>query len=130
MNPADLITIDLDVLPPSLNNMFVNAGKKGRIPSKRYVAWRNEAGWLLARQHPGRIAGRYALEIYIEAGARADIGNLEKGLSDLLVSHGVVDDDSQAWALHLYRDPRIAKGCRLVVRPVLAPELELAPVAA
>lgn len=116
--------IDLP-LPPSVNNLFVNAGKRGRVISKPYKAWRDVAGWQLARQRPGAIKGRYALEIYIQSDARADIGNLEKACSDLLVAHRVIEDDALAWALHIYRDPRITKGCRLVVRHVI-PELECA----
>ena len=121
---SEISIIDIDV-PPSVNQLFSNAGKRGRVITPRYKAWREAAGWSLARQRPGHIAGRYALEIYVQANATADLGNLEKALSDLLVAHHVVDDDSQAWAIHLYRDPRLTKGCRLVVRSVI-PELEAA----
>lgn len=117
--------IDLP-LPPSVNHLFANAGKKGRVITPRYKAWRDEAGWSLLRQRPGSVSGRYSLEVYIQADAKADLGNLEKALSDLLVSHRVVEDDIQAWAIHLYRDPRLTKGCRLVVRAILPEEMEQA----
>src|ERR1700744_389751 len=105
--------------PPSVNNLFTNDGKRGRRISKHYKAWRDQAGWQLVRQRPGCIKGRYALEIYVQANARADIGNLEKACSDLLQAHGVIEDDALAWALHIYRDARLSEGCRLVVRSVI-----------
>lgn len=122
MDPISIIDLPI---PPSLNNLFVNAGKRGRVLSRHYKEWREEAGWKLLRQRPGSIKGRYALEIYVQADARADIGNLEKAVSDLLQAHGVIENDSLAWALHIYRDIRISEGCRLVVRSVI-PELEVA----
>ena len=113
--------IDLP-LPPSVNQLFANAGKRGRVRTPKYDAWTVEAGWALARQHPGCVSGRYALEIYIQADARFDLGNAEKALSDLLVRHCVVQDDSLAWAIHIYRDTRVSKGCRLVVRSIIGEE--------
>lgn len=122
IDPINIIDLPL---PPSVNHLFANAGKRGRVITPHYKAWRKEAGWQLIRQRPGSIKGRYALEIYIQADAAADIGNLEKACSDLLVAHRVIEDDAMAWALHIYRDPRISEGCRLVIRSVI-PELECA----
>jgi hypothetical protein len=72
------------------------------------------------------VVGRYSLEIYVQADALFDLGNAEKALSDLLVKHCIVRDDSLAWSIHLYRDPRMKYGCRLVVRSVLPEETEVA----
>ena len=84
------ITFDLP-FPPSVNGLF--PGKKRRYPHPRYKAWRDAAAPMV----PGVfIAGRYTLDLIFDRPDRRarDLGNLEKACSDLLVSHGVVIDDS------------------------------------
>ena len=79
-------------MPPSTNNLF--AGKSRRYLSKGYKVWREEAGWQLARQRPIKIAGD--VEIHYRFGPRnprADLCNYEKAPTDLLVAHGVIEDD-------------------------------------
>lgn len=86
-------------MPPSANGLFGNKAVGGRFKTRAYLDWISEAGWLLQKQRPGRIAGPYEMEVAIprSKGRRvADLGNREKALSDLLVRHGVVDDDSRA----------------------------------
>lgn len=81
--------------PPASNNLFANSKSGGRFKSARYTAWATEAGWEAKKQRAGRIEGPYAL--YIVAcrpdARRRDLANLEKAVSDLLVSVGIVEDD-------------------------------------
>jgi crossover junction endodeoxyribonuclease RusA len=91
-------------LPPSVNGLYANIPGRGRVKSARYRTWLNAAGWKLAEQKPKKVAGDYQLWIWAERpdNRRRDLGNLEKPISDLLVVHGVVTDDSRCAELHVY----------------------------
>jgi crossover junction endodeoxyribonuclease RusA len=110
-----MIVLDLP-FPVSVNALYCNKAGKGRVKSQRYREWSNVAGWQLKAQKPGKITGRYALTILLEQkdGRRRDIGNLEKSVSDLLVEHGVVEDDALAASIFLaWAD---VNGCQVIVR--------------
>ncbi len=82
--------------PPSTNNLFSNGGKgHGRYRTPQYKAWEHLASLYIKDSH------RLNLEAYTIAIAlnppdkRArDLDNFVKAISDLLVAHGVVKDDS------------------------------------
>lgn len=81
--------------PPSVNNLFVNAGKRGRVKSSRYIMWLNDAGWELKSQRPAKMRGRVSVTIClcpIDKRLR-DADNGAKALLDLLVKHGVIEGD-------------------------------------
>ena len=102
-------------LPPSVNGLYANIPGKGRVKSSGYRKWINAAGWALIEQKPATVSGDYDMWLYFEwpDNRRRDIGNLEKAVSDLLVTHKVIEDDSRCQALHLYRG---GKGRECVVR--------------
>ncbi len=79
--------------PPSTNNLFAN-GKKGRYPTKAYDQWRQEAGWELKLQKPPSFAGKVEISLAVPRNGRRDLDNHLKAPLDLLVSHGVIKDDS------------------------------------
>jgi crossover junction endodeoxyribonuclease RusA len=84
-------------MPPSVNALTFNIPGKGRGKTEVYKAWILEAGLRLNLQRPKRMAGLVRLSIKAirpNKRRRRDLGNLEKAVSDLLVSHGVIDDDS------------------------------------
>ena len=88
------ITLTLP-FPPSVNNLFINAGRK-RVRSPRYRAWAEEAGFLLNTQHARPVPGPVKLIYEFQEGQdkrRRDVGNLEKPVTDLLVTHGVIEAD-------------------------------------
>jgi len=92
-----LITLTLP-RPPSLNQLW-RSGHKHVHRSKAYSDWLELAGWHLARQRPTKIDGEYRLHVDIERpdARRRDLDNVGfKAVSDLLVGHGVVKDDSLA----------------------------------
>lgn len=91
-------------MPPSVNLMYRPVRGRGIIKSDRYRKWITAAGWALKEQKPGKIEGDYILWAYCERAdkRRRDLGNLEKAMSDLLVTHGVVSDDSLCVEIHLY----------------------------
>lgn len=100
----ELISITVPV-PPSVNQLYKNVPKIGRVKTKHYVNWMHEAGWKLKLQRPGRIGGAVMMIVSVEhSWDRGDIDNRVKPLFDLLVRHNVIDDDSKvvgfsvAWA--------------------------------
>lgn len=89
--------IAADVLlpyPPSVNRLW-RVSKSRVHKSPQYQAWLISAGNSLNGQCRRSISGEYNIHILACAPDRRkrDLGNIEKALSDLLVKHGVVDDD-------------------------------------
>ena len=85
--------------PPSSNNMFVNNPNGGRFRSSQYDGWLSEAGWVVAGQRPGRIAGRFEIEVTMPRPARKgrfDLDNRLKPVLDLLTKQRIISDDSLA----------------------------------
>ncbi len=114
------VTIDLP-FPPSANHLFANVKGKGRVRSDRYRQWANAAGWMLISQKPDKIEGPFALALVVQRKDRRkrDIGNLLKGVEDLLVDHGIIEDDSLAERIHLAwcEASEAPEGCRVVISP-------------
>lgn len=119
--PAELV-IALP-MPPTTNNLYVNADKKrgkGRIRSAPYSAWVKEAGYRLNAQRPPLMAGKVALLIEVEepkTARRTDIGNKEKAVTDLLVSHRVIQGDDQRFVRQITLRWADVSGVRVTVRP-------------
>jgi Holliday junction resolvase RusA-like endonuclease len=81
--------------PISVNAMFAD-GKTRRHKSQRYADWLAEAGYALKSQRPQTVLGPVTLLYEVQEGKdnrRRDIGNLEKGCTDLLVYYGIIEAD-------------------------------------
>ena len=82
--------------PPSTNNLFLNVPGRGRVPSKEYSHWRQQAGWELKAQRPGKF--KTPVEITVELNPptkRAfDPDGKLKAVIDLLVTHEIIADDN------------------------------------
>lgn len=83
--------------PPSVNCLY--SGNRRRFKSKRYKAWIAEAeGALLQNSVPTSLWGE-ALEVTYRLRAPdnrcRDLANGEKALSDFLVDHHFIQDDSR-----------------------------------
>lgn len=91
---AAFTTIDLP-WPISANALTKNVGKR-RADSERYTAWKAEAGAELLKQRPKAVEGHYAayMRMSRKDNRRRDLSNHYKCVSDLLVEHGVIEDDS------------------------------------
>lgn len=113
-----MITLDLPK-PPSLNNIFSNIPGRGRAKSKSYRTWRTHAALEIMRQGRPTMSGRYELEIRHRR-RPADLGNLEKAVSDILVHARVVEDDRKAERILMWWDDSLPQGidCRVHVQPV------------
>lgn len=106
--------------PPSQNGLFRK--HNGSRLSEKYRLWRDEAGWMVASQRPGKIAGPVSISVKLCAPdkRRRDLDNVGfKAVIDLLVSHQIIEaDDSRIvrkiqaeWALK--GDP-----CRVEILPI------------
>jgi Holliday junction resolvase RusA-like endonuclease len=98
--PAELV-IALPT-PPSTNNLFftVTGGprRRGRAKTPEYQDWIRQAGYRLNAQRPSPVRGKVALLIEVaepSTKVRQDIANREKAVTDLLVSHGIIEGDDQ-----------------------------------
>ena len=84
--------------PPTVNNLFVNNPRsRGRFPSKVYKEWQGEASRTLQLQSPlPAFSGPVSLTFRFGRPdkRRRDLFNLVKAPEDLLVKHGVIEDDS------------------------------------
>jgi len=85
--------------PVSVNAMFAD-GKTRRHKSQRYADWLAEAGYALKSQRPPQIKGPYHIAYAFQEGQdrrERDAFNFEKGVTDLLVTYGVVEGDSNKY---------------------------------
>ena len=106
-------------MPPSVNSAYANGGnKRGRHKTPAYVAWERLAGVGIKDSH--RLAlGSYSLSICLRRPDKRgrDLGNYEKVVSDLLVAHGVVKDDSLCERLTMQWDAGLGADCVVLVQP-------------
>lgn len=103
--------------------MFINGKYRARAISQKYEDWRQEAGHLLNRQNPPAIQGPVKLSYAFQDGRdkrKRDCGNYEKGVTDLLVSHGVIqaDDNTIVRGINLEWDYNV-KGVQITIETVI-----------
>lgn len=112
-----MIVLDLP-LGPSTNNLFGHRpGQPGRFPTARYKTWLQAAGWDVQAAQARKIEGDVAVCIHIPFDYRADADNRIKAPLDLLVRHGLIDDDRHVIDLRVVKDRTIDKArCRVEVR--------------
>lgn len=104
--------------PPSVNNLFITAKSGRRVKSKHYHFWQTEAGWRLKAQHPSKVGGKVVILIAVERSSDlADIDNRIKPILDLLVTHKVIDDDSNVVAVAAAWSPPGNDDARVLITP-------------
>lgn len=84
--------------PPGTNNLYVTVNRR-RIRSPRYRAWQTEAGWRLQAAKLPKFTGPVSitLELCSPHNRRTDADGKIKPVVDLLVTHGVIPDDSSKY---------------------------------
>lgn len=99
--PPEPLVLALPV-PPSANNLFFTItggpGRRGRAKTPEYQDWIRQAGYRLNAQHPVPVPGKVMLLIEVaepSTKVRQDVANREKAVTDLLVSHGIIQGDDQ-----------------------------------
>lgn len=95
-----MMTVIVLPFPPTTNHLFANFTRKGkqlRVQTNAYKAWQLEAGMELMRQRPVPSFDA-PVELTLKLGRpdrrRRDLANYEKAVSDLLVEHKILTDDS------------------------------------
>tara|TARA_R110000803_G_scaffold164245_1_gene227969 strand:+ start:925 stop:1281 length:357 start_codon:yes stop_codon:yes gene_type:complete len=81
--------------PPSVNGLYAtNFKTKRRFKSKKYTEWCGVAIWSASKGVPikGKVKALY--EFGRPDKRRRDVANYEKAVSDILVTAGVIEDDS------------------------------------
>ena len=82
--------------PPSVNNLFLNVARGGRVKSPRYRQWEKDAD---AHKPAGIVKLQGDVIAVYTFGRpdkrRRDISNLEKAVGDTLVRWQALEDDSQ-----------------------------------
>lgn len=111
-----MIKIELPY-PPTANNLFRNAGKS-RVKTLAYNDWIKLASTRIKAGHRQNI-GPYSIAIALKRpdNRRRDIANCEKAVSDLLVAHGVIKDDSLCERMTIAWDSGIEADCVVLVMP-------------
>lgn len=107
--------------PPSTNALFANVPKRGRVKTKEYATWRNNAGWELKAQRPPKFTGPVTIEVELchPQGRAFDPDNRLKAPLDLLKEHGVIIDDTDKFVRKVAAVPvHDAAPCTIIVRAV------------
>ena len=119
------MTILILPFPISVNAMFAD-GKKRRHKSQRYADWIVEAGYALKCQKPRPVLGPVKLIYDVQDGKdgrRRDLANLEKGVTDLLVTYGVIEADHDLIVREIsMRWDRSITGVKITIVPHRVPE--------
>lgn len=116
---TDRVVLRLPV-PVSVNDMHAPRKGGGIRRSDAYTAWIKAAGWRLTAQRPGRIAGRYTLDLGLPRESGLDLDNAVKVTSDLLQLHGVIRNDRDAERIGLWWQDETAEAV-VVVAPAAGP---------
>lgn len=112
-----MIELDLPI-PPTTNNLFVNAGKR-RFISPVYEAWRKEAWISLPKALPKMISGPFRFRLLLPSNMRGDVDNRIKAAMDFCVSWALCMDDRHAVAVSAEKSADVAEGrCRIQIEGV------------
>lgn len=89
--------------PVPLSACFTNVAGRGRVPTKRYKAWQEEALWMLKSQKPQPVKGQVSISVGLVAPDKRarDAGNCDKAIGDILVKAGLIEDDSNKFVRRL-----------------------------
>lgn len=105
--------------PISANALYRNVKGVGRVKTERYRTWLQSAGWDVnqARQKPLKGWYRISLTLYENDKRRRDPDNSFKGVSDLLVTHGLIEDDCFCTGIVITRIRSDVKKCVVTIAP-------------
>src|SRR5436190_1614319 len=113
-----MVKIELP-FPPSVNAAYANGGtRRGRHKTAALKSWEVLASTMVKASHR-QMLGPYSIQICFKRPDKRirDLGNYEKVVSDFLVMHGVVKDDSYCERMTLAWDAGLKTGCVVIVQP-------------
>ena len=103
-----LLDIVLKGLPPSVNRMYRNAGKRVRYKTQATREYQEYAVAVMEKAHlvPYTFKGRVELHVrfYDAHNRKWDMDNRLKALQDCLQLAKIIEDDSQIDSLHVERE--------------------------
>lgn len=105
-------------MPPSVNMMFRNVAGVGRVRSGAYKDWAKEAGWMVKARRNGCYDGVCSVTVEIRPKNRRafDLDNRMKAVLDILVTCGVIKDDSNKHIKSLtIREVASGPDCKITV---------------
>lgn len=115
-------------MPPPVSALTTNKKGGGRTSSERYRIWKQAAGHALNASHPRPIVGAVEISIMLEAPRNKDgsatkvphdCSNRVKAVEDLLVAHGLIEDDSYPTVMKTTAQwVEGMEGCFVTVHPV------------
>ena len=113
MENQELINIEFEGLPPTVNHMYINA-KGRRFRTKECSAYQDYVSRQISQQRASEwpYSGRCSLTLIFTAQnkRRWDIDNRVKSVQDCLARAGIIKDDTQIDELHVIRNyGKIAK---------------------
>lgn len=92
-------------IPPSVNAMYRNVPKRGRVKTGAYITWLKLADAHFLEQKRGITPVSGPCEIAIKLPrCRGDISNRIKAAEDYLVSRGITGDDRHNRKVSIERD--------------------------
>lgn len=120
---VDAVSVDLP-LPVSTNDLWRPAGGR-MVKTERYRVWARAAADAIGLQRPGCVSGPYSLTLLVNRRrrSRADLGNMEKGVSDALQAACVIDNDLDAERIVIEWSDSVL-GCRAIVEKWIEPPAE------
>lgn len=109
-------------LPPSSNVLYAtNFMTRRRFPSKAYLKWKKTASGIVPKIFSGLLKGRISAEYAItfpEDKRKRDLENYVKAISDLLVEHKIIVDDSYIDRMLLTRDKGNVPGVHITLKEI------------
>lgn len=104
-------------IPPSVNHLFSNAGRK-RVKSSAYQAWWDATlKELTMIQHIPHVSGKVALFFEIRRFSDlSDLSNRIKSAEDAIVAARIIEDDRYVLELHAKWSKEIAT-CNVRIEP-------------
>lgn len=103
--------------PPSVNEIYANVSRKGRVKTRTYKNWESECLWMIRQSKPGRVHGRYFVTLFLSEKTRKDVDNCLKATLDMLAKCGLTPDDKQCAGVCSAHSPDVEEGrCKIVIR--------------
>lgn len=105
--------------PISVNALYRNVKGVGRVKTQRYRTWIQAAGWDVnqAKQKPMKGWYKIHMTLYEKDNRRRDPDNSFKGVSDLLVTHKLIEDDCFCTDITITRVKSDVAKCVVTIEP-------------
>lgn len=106
--------------PVPLHACFLKKRGGGGVPTPRYRAYADEAGWMIKAQKPSPVRGQVSVRVELVAPDRRarDADNLGKCVFDTLTRHALIEDDSNRIVRrHTFEWVESGPPCRVIVEP-------------